>query len=54
MRRLGLAAVALVLLTVAAASKRVALLIGNKDDKPDAGRPLYVRPQARHGGFLSE
>jgi hypothetical protein len=48
MRRLGLAAVALVLLTVAAAStasaeKRVALLIGNKDYKPDAARPS-VRP----------
>jgi hypothetical protein len=43
MRRLGLAAVALVLLTVAAASKRVALHIGNKDYKPDAGRPR-VRP----------
>ena len=47
MRRLGLAAVALVLLTVAAAStasaeKRVALLIGNKDYKPGA-RPS-VRP----------
>jgi hypothetical protein len=44
MRRLGLAAVALMLLTVAAAStalaeKRVALLIGNKDYKPDAARP---------------
>ena len=41
MRRLGLAAVALVPLTVAATStasaeKRVALLIGNKDYKPDA------------------
>ena len=44
MRRLGLAAVALVFLTVAAAStasaeERVALLIGNKDYKPDAARP---------------
>jgi hypothetical protein len=48
MRRLGLAVVALVLLTVAAAStasaeKRVALLISNKDYKPDAARP-GVRP----------
>jgi hypothetical protein len=48
MRRLGLTAVALVLLTVAAAStasaeKRVALLIDNKDYKPDAARPS-VRP----------
>jgi hypothetical protein len=36
-----LAAVALLRLTVAAASaeKRVALLIGNKDYKPDAARP---------------
>lgn len=48
MWRLGLAAVALVLLTVAAAStasaeKRVTLLIGNKDYKADAARPS-VRP----------
>jgi hypothetical protein len=44
MRRLGLAAVAVVLLTVAVAStasfeKRVALRIGNKNYKPDAARP---------------
>jgi len=48
MRRLGLAVVALVPLTVAAAStasaeKRVALLIGNKHYQPDAARPS-VRP----------
>jgi hypothetical protein len=54
MRRLGPAAVALLLLTVAATStasaeKRVASFIGNKDHEPDAAwpsvRPVYVRPQ---------
>jgi hypothetical protein len=51
MRRLGLAAVAFSLLTVTAAptayaEKRVALLIGNKDYKPDAARPSE-RPAPR-------
>jgi hypothetical protein len=51
MPRLGLAAVAFVPLTVAAAltasaEKRVALLVGNKDYKPDPARPS-VRPAPR-------
>jgi hypothetical protein len=51
MPRLGLAEVALVLLTVAAAStasaeKHVGLLIDNKGYKPDAARPS-VRPAPR-------